>query len=55
MGRLPTDEEWADITNLQLWAVGYGGDPTEPFYPSKMFWMITNNVLSPTMMLLIWL
>ena len=48
VGRLPTDEEWADITNLQLWAVGYGGDPTEPFYPSKMFWMITNNVLSPT-------
>ena len=44
--RPPTVAEWASMPNLQLWAVGYGGDPNVDFNASGLVWMVTNNQLS---------
>ena len=46
--RPPTEEEWnmLGMENLQLWAVGYGGDPNANFTASGLIWMVTSQCLS---------
>jgi len=44
----PTDAEWASMPNLQLYAVGYSGDPNANYNVSDVIWMVTNNVIYTT-------
>ena len=42
----PTDNEWKSMPDLQLWAVGYGGDANSNFTASELVWIVTNSPLN---------
>jgi len=49
MDRTPSANEWGNLSNAQLWAVGYNGTlppPASgtPLDPTRMVWMLTDHV-----------